>query len=68
MNVLKPLMLLAEFVAGPRGLQRIFSEGADVPAAEVGDGDHQQLNSDMPRPDDWARWPSRLRSRPRFHP
>ena len=59
MNLAKPLMLLADFVVGPRGLRRIFADGANDPAAESSNGDHQQLYSGMPRPDERARWPSR---------
>ena len=43
MNVIKPLMLLAEFVASPRGLRRIFADGANDPAAESGDEDHRHV-------------------------
>ena len=67
MNVAKPLLLLAEFVTGPRGLRRIFTDDADVLTGQADDTDETHPG-DMPRPDDWARWPSRLRSRPRFHP
>jgi hypothetical protein len=67
MNVVKPLMLLAEFVVSPHGLRRIFADGSSD-SAVLRDGEQEPTFSDMPHPDDWARWPFRLRSDPWFHP